>query len=76
MGAFRRRAGAAALRDEEVTHARQHFGGRSVDYRHYLAELARKPQTVRQVAPELVAALLESERGGHEAARALARLLR
>ena len=56
------------------------------DYRHYFAELARKPQALRQVAPELFAelgepygrlwTLLEGERGGHEAARALARLLR
>ena len=73
-------------RGEEVSHPRQRFGGRRVDYRHYLAELARKPQALRQVAPELFAelgepygrlwTLLEGERGGHEAARALARLLR
>ncbi len=37
-----------------VVHRRQRFGGRSVDYRHYLPELARKPQAVRQVAPELM----------------------
>ena len=53
----------------------------------YLSELARKPQAVRQVAPELVAelgepfgrlwTLLEPALGGHEAARhELARLLR
>ena len=57
-----------------------------MSYRHYLGELSRKPQALRQVAPELLAelgepygrlwALLEGERGGHEAARALARLLR
>ncbi len=73
-------------RGEEVAHPRQPFGGRLVRYRHYLGELARKPQAVRQVAPELLAelgepfgrlwVLLEGERGGHEAARALARLLR
>ena len=73
-------------RGEAVVHPRQPFGGRRVDYRHYLGELARKPQALRQVAPELVAALgepfgrlwtlLEGERGGHEAGRALARLLR
>ena len=55
-------------------------------YRHHLRELSRKTQAVRQVAPELTAALserygrlwmvLERERGGHEAARSLARLLR
>lgn len=37
-----------------VHHPRQPLGGRSVDYRHYLPELARKPQAVRQVASELV----------------------
>ena len=73
-------------RGEEVVHPRQPFGGRRVDYRHYLGELARKPQAVRQVAPELVAALgepfgrlwtrLEREQGAQEGARTLARLLR
>jgi transposase len=37
-----------------VQHPRQAAGRRSVDYRHYLPELARKPQAVRQVAGELV----------------------
>ena len=37
-----------------VTHPRKRFGERSIDYRHYLRELARKPQAVRQVATELV----------------------
>jgi len=37
-----------------VHHARKRFGERSVDYRHYLRELAMKPQAVRQVAAELV----------------------
>jgi hypothetical protein len=37
-----------------VQHPRQAAGGRAVDYRHYLPELARKPQAVRQVAGELV----------------------
>ncbi len=44
-----------ALGDEVVVHPRQPFGGRSVDYRHLLAPLARKPQAARQVARELVA---------------------
>jgi transposase len=71
---------------EEVMHPRRRFGERAVSYRHYLAELARKPQAVRQVAPELVAELgepfgrlwerLEAERGGHDGARGLARVLR
>ena len=73
-------------RGEEVSHPRQRFGGRRVDYRHYLAELARKPQALRQVAPELFAelgepygrlwTLLEGEQGAQEGARTLARLLR
>lgn len=37
-----------------IVHPRQRFGQRSVDYRHYLPELARKPQAVRQVLPELL----------------------
>ena len=37
-----------------ITHARQRFGQRSIDYRHYLPELARKPQAVRQVLPDLL----------------------
>ena len=73
-------------RGEEVVHPPQRFGGRRVDYRHYLGELSRKPQAVRQLAPELVAVLgepfgrlwtrLEREQGPHEGARSLARLLR
>jgi transposase len=37
-----------------VTHARGRFGERVIDYRHYLSELAKKPQAVRQVATDLV----------------------
>ena len=75
-----------SCRGEQVSHPRERFGGRRVRYRHYLAELSRKPQAVRQVAPELVAELgqpfarlwrqWESEQGAQEAARSLARLLR
>ena len=36
-----------------VHHARKRFGERSINYRHYLRELAKKPQAVRQVAAEL-----------------------
>ena len=36
-----------------IVHPRKRFGQRSIDYRHYLAELARKPQAVRQVLPDL-----------------------
>jgi transposase len=37
-----------------VVHPRKRGGQRSIDYRHYLPELARKPQAVRQVLPELL----------------------
>ena len=48
-----------ACRGEEVIHPRERFGGRRIRYQHYLSELARKPQAVRHVAPELVAELRE-----------------
>ena len=70
---------------EEVTVLRVAPGGRHVDYRHYLPELSRKPQALRQVAPQLLRQLgapyerlwelLEPRYGGLEAARWLARLL-
>jgi transposase len=37
-----------------VVHPRKRFGQRSIDYRHYLPELAHKPQAVRQVLPDLL----------------------
>jgi transposase len=37
-----------------IGHPRKRFGQRSIDYRHYLPELARKPQAVRQVLPDLL----------------------
>ena len=37
-----------------IVHGRKRFGQRSIDYRHYVPELARKPQAVRQVLPELL----------------------
>jgi transposase len=37
-----------------VVHDRKRFGERAIDYRHYVRELAKKPQAVRQVAAELV----------------------
>jgi transposase len=37
-----------------VRHPRMRFGEKSIDYRHYVRELARKPQALRQVASELV----------------------
>lgn len=37
-----------------IAHPRKRFGQRSIDFRHYLPELARKPQAVRQVLPDLL----------------------
>ena len=37
-----------------ILHPRMRVGQRSIDYRHYLSELARKPQAVRQVLPDLL----------------------
>lgn len=72
-------------RQETEVVPRQRRGGRRIQYRHYLPELARKPQAVRQVAPELVAelgepygrlwSLLVGRYGPREAARVLARVL-
>ena len=72
-------------RGEELMVARERPGGKQVQYRHYLPELARKPQAVRQVAPELLAELgepfgqlwsqLEGRYEPREAARPLARIL-
>ena len=68
-----------------VTHLRKRFGQRSIDYRHYLAELARKPQAVRQVLPDLLRDLgapfpaiwdqLQAAHGPREAARLFAKVL-
>jgi len=69
-----------------VVHARQRFGRRSVDYRHYMRELGRKPQALRQVADELMRDLgapfdalwqrLVDERGPKQAAQVFAHVLR
>lgn len=69
----------------EVRHPRMRFGQRSIDYRHYLSELARKPQALRQVAPDLMRDLgapfttawsqLCEQKGSFEAARAFAKVL-
>jgi len=68
-----------------VTHPRMRFGERSIDYRHYVRELARKPQAVRQVAAELVRDLGEpfgaawrsllDAHGPRQAARIFAKVL-
>lgn len=69
-------------REETLLVAREPKGGRRIEYRHYLPELAKKPQAVRQVAPELVAELgppygrlwrmLSETHGGRKGARVLA----
>ncbi len=72
-------------RGEETLRPRQLPGGKRIEYRDYLRELSRKPQAVRQVAPELVAelgepyrrlwTLLEQTHGGRQAGRILAGVL-
>ena len=72
-------------RGETEVVPRERRGGKHIQYRHYLPELARKPQAVRQVAPELVAelgepygklwSLLVGRYGSQEAARVLSRIL-
>jgi len=72
-------------RGEEMTHPRQARGQRQIFYRHYMRELARKPQAVRQVVPELVVELgppygrlwdlLERTHGPKKGARVLAGIL-
>jgi len=74
-----------SCRGEEVELAKQRRGSRAIRYRHYLPELAKKPQAVRQVAPELVAELgepygrlwdvLVGRHGVTEAARLLSRIV-
>ena len=68
-----------------IAHPRKRFGQRSIDYRHYLAELARKPQAVRQVLPDLLRDLggpfpaiwaqLHGAHGPRDAARLFAKVL-
>jgi transposase len=68
-----------------IHHPRKRFGQRSIDYRHYLSELARKPQAVRQVLPDLLRDLgapfpavwdrLHASHDPREAARLLAKIL-
>ena len=68
-----------------IQHPRKRFGERSIDYRHYLPELARKPQAVRQVLPDLLRDLgapfpavwdhLHTAHGPRDAARLFAKIL-
>lgn len=72
-------------RDEEIVCERARKGDKQIRYRHYLPELARKPQAVRQVAPELIRELgepydqlwrlLVETHGERQAARTLSRIL-
>ena len=72
-------------REERIIVAKQARGSRTVKYKHYLDELAKKPQAVRQVAPELMAELgapyehlwrlLSTRYGELEAARVVAKLV-
>jgi hypothetical protein len=69
----------------QIRHPRQRFGQRAIDYRHYLSELARKPQAVRQVLPDLLRDLgdpfpaiwdqFHGVHGPREAARLFAKVL-
>jgi transposase len=72
-------------RGQAVLYPRERKGEKKIRYRHYLSELARKPQALRQVAPELIGELGEpygklwrmlTERYGEkEASRVLCRIL-
>ena len=71
--------------DTPIVHPRKRFGERSIDYRHYLPELARKPQALRQVLPDVlrdlgapfpaVWARLQAAHSDRDAARLLAKIL-
>ncbi|MFH1742781.1 MAG: IS21 family transposase [bacterium] len=73
-------------RGETMTYPKKRRGESLVRYRHYLREFARKPQAVRQMAPELMGelgepfqrlwALLEETHGGKEAGRIMAKVLK
>ncbi|MCA1837294.1 MAG: IS21 family transposase [Actinobacteria bacterium] len=70
---------------QSETYLKERKGGQKIRYRHYLSELSRKPQAVRQVAPELIDELgppykrlwemLTESHGGKEAARVFSRIL-
>lgn len=72
-------------RDERARHPRTRFGTTSTQYRHYLPELAKKPQAVRQVASALIQELgkpydelwrmLVDRYGPRDAGRVFARFL-
>jgi transposase len=70
---------------ETHVYAKQPRGAQVITYRHYLPELARQPQAVRQVAPDLLPELgepyqtlwhmLAQTHGEREAARVVAKLI-
>jgi hypothetical protein len=70
---------------QEIRFPKQQPGARYIKYRNYLPELQRKPQAVRQVAPQLMEELgdpfpllwkmLSEVYGGREAGRVLSRIL-
>jgi hypothetical protein len=70
---------------QSETYPKERKGTQKIRYRHYLTELARKPQAVRQVAPELIRelgefygrlwAMLVERYGTMEASRVLTRIL-
>jgi transposase len=72
-------------RGQGEIYPRERKGSQKIRYRHYLAELAKKAQAVRQVAPELVQELgepygrlwemLVERYGAKEASRVLARIV-
>ncbi|MCA1717189.1 MAG: IS21 family transposase [Actinobacteria bacterium] len=72
-------------RGQNEIYPRERKGAKKIRYRHYLTELARKPQAVRQVAPDLVRELgepygrlwemLVERYGTKEASRVLARIV-
>jgi transposase len=70
---------------QSETYPKERKGTQKIRYRHYLSELAKKPQAVRQVAPELIREMggpyeriwemLLARYGAKEASRVLSRIL-
>jgi transposase len=74
-----------ACNGQTVSYPKERRGEKRIRYRHYLSELSRKPQAVRQVAPQLIVELgepygrlwemLVERYGAKEASRVLSRIL-
>ena len=70
---------------QSVLYAKERKGAKKIRYRHYLSELAKKPQALRQVVPELIREMdepygklwemLTERHGEKEASRVLSRIL-